>query len=103
MPVNCPILPGDALQCISCRYRNGWNNDQCSENKYNPVQLKELMTAQEYIDFRFAIHGEHEPIQQPTLEHLQKQVDQLRALFLYLEKKYNEHIDQSKRKSVDFR
>ena len=104
MPLNCPSPFGADLECNDCRYRSDFDRfkgDMCNYYILNPVPIRDILTAKEYIDYldkkkkgEGGGKGEGRGIGADKF-------GQLRGMVMYLQSKLNEHIDKAKRKPKD--
>jgi len=97
MPLECPAFTQEYNQaysphnaCSDCRYKH---EDECWYHIKTPIKLSEILTTNE----RLAIledKKEIQPVFRPRP--VDKEIDQLKAGYIHLQNKLNEHLDKSK-------
>ncbi len=87
MPLNCPDSFGIEMDCLACRH--AWN-EVCNYYVKSPRSIKDILTPSERLD-----NLEREWPQPDNYQ--QNQIDQLKAKYLYMEEKLQEHLSFKKK------
>ena len=102
MTLNCPSPFGVDLECNDCSCRSDFDRfkgDMCNYYILNPVPIRDILTAKEYIDYLDKNNINRGGIYKGGDFGKRDEFLQIKGQVLYLQSKLNEHIDKAKRRA----